>query len=79
MLRGIWGATAQEADDLAHLQPAAKVCKNTGMLGIKGMEDEGMAEALRGEWKRQLAREGKLRPGAQSLRELVEDASRQSS
>jgi hypothetical protein len=49
--------------------PAGRVCKNTAMLGVKGMEDPGMAAAMMGEWRRQMSNEGKARPGTLSIGE----------
>jgi len=69
VLRDIWSADGQapaEVEELAPV-PTGKICKNTAMLGIKGMEDEGMADAMRSEWRKQLAAEGKMRPGSQSI------------
>jgi hypothetical protein len=69
VLRDIWNADNQPAAAIEELAPVptGKVCKNTAMLGIKGMDDEGMADAMRGEWRKQLAAEGKLPAGAQSV------------
>ncbi|HZE66222.1 MAG TPA: hypothetical protein VE081_06290 [Sporichthyaceae bacterium] len=67
VLRDIWTADGQSSAEIEELQPTGKVCKNTAMLGIKGMEDEGMANALRAEWRNQLAAEGKLTPGSRSI------------
>ena len=49
--------------------PEGRVCKNTAMLGVKGMEDPGMAAAMMSEWRRQMADEGKARPGTRSIGE----------
>jgi hypothetical protein len=73
VLRDIWSASQQNAADLPEFE-RVKVCKNTDAMGIKGMEDEGMAEAMRLEWKQQLAAEGKLPANSQSVRDLVADA-----
>lgn len=70
VLRDIWGATQQNAADLPEFE-RVKVCKNTDMMGIKGMDDENMAAAMRMEWKQQLAAEGKLHPEAESLADIV--------
>jgi hypothetical protein len=77
VLRDIWSADGQAPAEIEELAPTptGKVCKNTAMLGIKGMEDEGMAAAMRSEWRRQLAADGKLRPGAQSVGAGVADTS----
>jgi hypothetical protein len=49
--------------------PTGRVCKNTAMLGVKGMDDPAMASAMMGEWRRQMADEGKARPGTRSIGE----------
>jgi len=38
VLRDIWTADGQSSAEIEELQPTGKVCKNTAMLGIKGME-----------------------------------------
>jgi hypothetical protein len=76
VLRDIWSADGQEPVVVEELAPAptGKVCKNTAMLGIKGMDDPGMADAMRSEWRKQLAAEGKMRPGAQSIGAGLDEA-----
>jgi hypothetical protein len=59
--------------DLGDCLPTGKVCKNTAMLGIKGMEDPGMAAAQRSEWRRQMAEEGKAPLNARSIGEEFAD------
>ena len=55
VLRDIWSAEGQAPTEVEELAPTptGKICKNTAMLGIKGMEDEGMADAMRAEWRKQ--------------------------
>jgi hypothetical protein len=73
VLRDIWGTDEAAEPEIRALEPTGKICKNTAMLGIKGMEDEGMADAMRSDWRRQLANEGKLPSGARSIAELRAD------
>lgn len=70
-LRGVWGANTQSAEDLEQFCPTAKVCKNVADLGIKGMDDDNMAVALRSEWKAMLESDGKLRDDAETIADLV--------
>ncbi|MGQ0844433.1 MAG: hypothetical protein ACT4QF_09880 [Sporichthyaceae bacterium] len=73
VLRDIWSAEQASGADLPEPQPTGRVCKNTAMLGIKGMDDEGMAAAMREEWRRQLENEGKLPAGTKSIGQSVAD------
>ncbi|MGQ0464637.1 MAG: hypothetical protein ACT4QG_04875 [Sporichthyaceae bacterium] len=73
VLRDIWANDETSAAEFRELEPRGKICKNTSMLGIKGMEDEGMAEAMRAEWRRQLANDGKISAGSRSIAELIDD------
>ncbi|HEV7648991.1 MAG TPA: hypothetical protein VGP26_12570 [Actinophytocola sp.] len=79
VLRDIWHAREQSAADLdAELgHGRAKTCKRMKNIGFGG-EAEPVDEDLRTAWRAQLEREGKLRPDAQSLAELLSerDASR---
>jgi hypothetical protein len=69
VLRGIWGAQRQSGADL-DAPSNAKVCRNMKNVGFGG--DAGpVDEDLRSAWRARLAREGKLRPGATSVRDLV--------
>jgi hypothetical protein len=69
VLRDMWAAEGKSEADLGDCLPTGKVCKNTAMLGIKGMEDPGMAAAQQGEWRRQMAEEGKAPLNARSIGE----------
>lgn len=78
VLRDIWstdegGASAHSIEQGRDNTPTGRVCKNTAMLGIKGMDDEGMAAAMRAEWRRQLEAEGKAPAGTRSIAELIDD------
>jgi hypothetical protein len=79
VLRGIWTARRQTGADLDPAGPV-KVCKNMKDIGFGGMAGEPGAgdstagpvdEELRSAWRRRLEREGKLVPGARSVREIV--------
>ena len=70
-MRGVWGAQSMSAEDLEQFCPTAKVCKNVAELGIKGMDDENTASALRTEWKRMLEADGKVPENVQTIGELV--------
>lgn len=70
-MRTVWSANAMTAEDLEQFCPTTKICKNVSDLGIKGMDDEAMADDLRSEWKRQLQRDGKVPEDVQSIGDLV--------
>jgi hypothetical protein len=77
VLRGIWTAKGETAADIA--PSGAKVCKNMKNIGFGGLggAEEGESTAgpvddgQRRAWRERLAREGKLVPGAVSVRDLV--------
>lgn len=80
VLRGIWTAQRQTAADIESAPSSTKVCKNMkniGFGGIAGEVAEGASTAgpveedLRGAWRDRLRREGKVAPGATTLRDLV--------
>lgn len=80
VLRSIWTATRQSGVDLEHARPKGKVCRNMKNIGFGGLatpdpEDGSTAvpvdEDMRSAWREQLASEGKLRPGATSVFDLV--------
>src|SRR5689334_6367364 len=69
VLRGIWSAQRQSGADL-DAPTNAKVCRNMQNVGFGG--DAGpVDEDLRSAWRARLAREGKLAPGATTVRDLV--------
>lgn len=73
VLRGIWTAQQQSGADL-DAPSNAKVCrnmKNVGFGGAAGPVDDDQRSA----WRALLAREGKLVPGATSVRELLQRSS----
>lgn len=73
MLRDIWNADEEAVAEVRELEPTGRVCKNTAMLGIKGMDDEGMAAAMRAEWRKQLETEGKAPAGTKSVAQRLAD------
>jgi hypothetical protein len=78
VLRDIWSAeaasgAAAQIEAGREPEPTGKICKNTAMLGIKGMDDEGMAAAMRAEWRRQLEAEGKAPAGTKSIAQALAD------
>lgn len=80
VLRGIWTAERQSAADIEAAPSSAKVCKNMKNIGFGGIAPGGadgestaapVEEDLRSAWRDRLAREGKLVPGATTVRDLV--------
>jgi hypothetical protein len=86
VLRGIWTAQRQTAADIG--PSTTKVCKNMKNIGFGGFAEGGSAEgestagpvddAQRRAWRERLEREGKIVPGATSVRDLVRDAAQSS-
>jgi hypothetical protein len=70
VLREVWAAQGQTAEDLAEACGPAKSCKRMTDVGFDGLADETDGD-LRLAWRTQLAREGKLNPDASSLADLV--------
>jgi hypothetical protein len=82
VLRGIWSAQRQTTADLdaPSTTGTTRVCKNMKDIGFGGMAGDGadggstagpVGEDLRAAWRTKLEREGKLAPGASSVRDLV--------
>jgi hypothetical protein len=75
VLRGIWAAQRRRGADPDDMPGAPRICKNLEDVGFGGMGGAATAgpdgEDLRAAWRARLAREGKLAPGARSVRELV--------
>jgi len=71
VLRAVWRGQGQAAQDLDEAVDTGKACKRMSDAGV-GFEDfsEGGAD-LRDAWRATLAREGKLRSGSGSVRDLV--------
>jgi hypothetical protein len=70
VLREVWTAQEQTAEDLEDACGPAKSCKRFTDVGFEGLAEETDGD-LRLAWRTQLAREGKLNPGAGSVRDLV--------
>jgi len=79
VLRGIWKAQRQSAADI-EAPSTTKVCKNMKNIGFGGIANGGadtdstagpVGDDLRSAWRDRLAREGKIVPGARSVRDLV--------
>jgi hypothetical protein len=70
VLREVWGAQGQTADDIEAACGPAKSCQRMTDVGFEGLAEETDGD-LRLAWRTQLAREGKLNPGADSVRDLV--------
>ena len=74
VLREVWSARGQSAEDVEEACGAAhsigKSCKRMTDVGFDGLAEETDGD-LRLAWRTQLAREGKLDPGAGSVRDLI--------
>jgi hypothetical protein len=68
VLRDVWSAQGQAAEDLDEARGTTKSCKKMADVGFDGLAADG---DLRGAWRAQLAREGKLDADAGSVRDLV--------
>jgi hypothetical protein len=85
VLRGIWTAQRQTVADI-EAPSTTTACKNMKNIGFGGIADGGadadstagpVGDDLRSAWRDRLAREGKIVPGATSLRDLVMGRSEQ--
>jgi hypothetical protein len=70
VLREVWSAQGQTAEDIEEACGTTKSCKKMADVGFEGLADETDGD-LRLAWRTQLAREGKLNPGAGGVRDLV--------
>ena len=70
VLREVWSAQGQSAEDIEEACGTTKSCRKMADVGFDGLAEETDGD-LRLAWRTQLAREGKLDPGAQSVRDLV--------
>ena len=74
VLREVWSAQGQSAEDVEEACGTAhttgKSCKRMTDVGFDGLAEETDGD-LRLAWRTQLAREGKLDPGAGSVRDLI--------
>jgi hypothetical protein len=69
VLREIWRATGQEAGDVDEACGPQRECKKLSAIGFDAMA--GPDGDLRSAWRATLEREGKVTPGATSVRDLV--------
>ncbi len=70
VLREVWSAQGQSAADIEEACGTTKSCKKMADVGFDGLAEETDGD-LQLAWRTQLAREGKLNPGAGSVRDLV--------
>jgi hypothetical protein len=70
VLRAVWSAQGQTAEDVEEACGPAKSCQRMTDVGFEGLAEETDGD-LRLAWRTQLAREGKLNRGAGSVRDLV--------
>ena len=70
VLREVWSAQGQTAEDVEEAFGPAKSCKRMTDVGFDGLAEETDGD-LRLAWRTQLAREGKLNQAAGSVRDLV--------
>jgi hypothetical protein len=69
VLRAVWSADGQRAEDLDEACGPVKNCRNMKDVSFDGMAEPGtdLTEA----WRDRLRREGKLRTGSGTIRDLV--------
>ncbi len=70
VLRAVWSAQGQTAEDVEEACGPARSCKRMTDVGFDGLAEETDGD-LRLAWRTQLAREGKLNQDGGSLRDLV--------
>jgi hypothetical protein len=70
VLREVWTAQGQTAEDLEEACGPTKSCKRMTDVGFDGLAEETDGD-LRLAWRTQLAREGKLNRAAGGVRDLV--------
>ena len=70
VLREVWSAQGQSAEDVEEACGTTKSCKRMTDVGFDGLAEEPDGD-LRLAWRTQLAREGKLNQGGSSVRDLV--------
>lgn len=68
VLREVWSADGKTAADLDD-SPGTKVCRRMNDVGFGGLA--GPDGDLRTAWRSKLEREGKLKPGAATVRNLI--------
>jgi hypothetical protein len=69
VLRTVWTADGQRTEDLDEACGPTKSCKNMKDVSFDGMAEPG--SDLTAAWRERLLREGKLRPGGGTIRDLV--------
>ena len=70
VLREVWSARGQTAEDVDEDCGPVKACKRMADVGFDGLAEETDGD-LRLAWRTQLAREGKLNRGGGSVRDLI--------
>jgi len=70
VLREVWSAQGQSAEDVEEACGITKSCKRMTDVGFDGLAEEADGD-LRLAWRTQLAREGKLNQDAGGVRDLV--------
>jgi hypothetical protein len=69
VLRDVWSAQGQTEADLEDAFGPQKECKRMADVGFDGLADSG--DDLRSAWRATLDRDGKLKPEAGSVADLV--------
>jgi hypothetical protein len=70
VLREVWSAQGQTAEDVEQACGTTRSCRKMADVGFDGLAEETDGD-LRLAWRTRLAREGKLNPGATSVRDLI--------
>jgi hypothetical protein len=70
VLREVWSARGQSAEDVEEACGTTKSCKRMTDVGFDGLAEDTDGD-LQLAWRTQLAREGKLDRDAGSVRDLV--------
>jgi hypothetical protein len=70
VLREVWSAQGQAAEDVDEACGPTRACKKMADVGFDGLAEETDGD-LRLAWRTKLAREGKLNRDAGSVRDLV--------
>ena len=70
VLREMWSARGQSAEDVEEACGTTKSCKRMADVGFDGLAEETDGD-LQLAWRTQLARAGKLDPAAGSVRDLI--------
>ena len=70
VLREVWSAQGQGAEDVEEACGPTRACKKMADVGFDGLAEETDGD-LRLAWRTKLAREGKLNRDAGSVRDLV--------